>query len=126
MNQKADTMPPQDKQTGARIKLRRRELGMTQKELATAANLTTAAISQFESGVRTPSCRTLCSLSDALKVTTDWLLGRALRSYDDILADPEISTMFPGILALPKADKRALSAFYHFLKNRSETATDEE
>ena len=55
--------------------MRRRELKLTQTELAKEANLTPAAISQFESGTRKPSFKTLSSLSDALKVTTDYLLG---------------------------------------------------
>ena len=59
-----------------RIKERRDKLGMTQTQLAKAAKLTPAAISQFESGARKPAFDTLSSLADALKVTTDYLLGK--------------------------------------------------
>lgn len=126
MNQKADNTTTADTQPGARLRQRRRELGMTQRELAKVANLSPAAISQFESGVRMPAGKTLRNLSDALKTTVDWLLGRAPRNYDDILADPDIGPIFQGIMALPKRDKQSLATFYHSLKNSAEAATDDE
>ena len=104
----------------SRIKLRRRELKMTQTELANVANLTPAAISQFESGTRKPSFNTLSSLSDALKVTTDYLLGKEERRYDDLLADPKISSMFRGMMEFTEKDKDTLYEFYEFLKTKAE------
>ena len=106
----------------SRIKLRRRELKMTQTELANVANLTTAAISQFESGTRKPSFNTLSSLSDALKVTTDYLLGKEERRYDDLLADPKVSTMFKSMMEFTEKDKDTLYEFYEFLKTKAEAA----
>ena len=106
----------------SRIKLRRRELKMTQTELANVANLTPAAISQFESGTRKPSFNTLSSLSDALKVTTDYLLGKEERRYDDLLADPKISRMFRGMMEFTEKDKDTLYEFYEFLKTKAEAA----
>ncbi len=58
-----------------RIKNQRTKLRITQTELARAARLTPAAISQFESGARKPSFDALSKLAKALKVTTDYLLG---------------------------------------------------
>ena len=104
----------------SRIKLRRRELKLTQTELAKVANLTPAAISQFESGARKPSFKTLSSLSDALKVTTDYLLGKADKSYDDLLADPKISAMFKGMMEFTEKDKETLYEFYEFLKMKAD------
>ncbi|MDE0012967.1 MAG: helix-turn-helix domain-containing protein [Candidatus Poribacteria bacterium] len=106
----------------SRIKLRRRELKMTQTELANVANLTPAAISQFESGTRKPSFNTLSSLSDALKVTTDYLLGKEERRYDDLLADPKVSTMFKGMMEFTEKDKDTLYEFYEFLKTKAEAS----
>ena len=106
----------------SRIKLRRRELKMTQTELANVANLTPAAISQFESGTRKPSFNTLSSLSDALKVTTDYLLGKEERRYDDLLADPKVSAMFKGMMEFTEKDKDTLYEFYEFLKTKAEAA----
>ena len=105
----------------SRIRGRRKELRLTQTELAKSANLTPAAISQFESGARKPSFDTLSNLADALKVTTDYLLGKKQRGYDDLLADPKVNLMFRGIMGLPEKDKQTMFEFYEFLKNRNET-----
>ena len=112
----------------SRIKMRRRELKLTQTELAKEANLTPAAISQFESGTRKPSFKTLSSLSDALKVTTDYLLGKAEKSYNDLLADPKVNAMFKGMMTFTERDKETLYEFYEFLKTKAEAqaATTEE
>jgi transcriptional regulator with XRE-family HTH domain len=105
----------------SRIKMRRRELKLTQTELAKEANLTPAAISQFESGARKPSFKTLSSLSDALKVTTDYLLGKAEKSHNDLLADPKVNAMFKGMMKFTEKDKETLYEFYEFLKTKAET-----
>ena len=104
----------------SRIKMRRRELKLTQTELAKEANLTPAAISQFESGTRKPSFKTLSSLSDALKVTTDYLLGKAEKSYNDLLADPKVNAMFKGMMEFTEKDKETLYEFYEFLKTKAD------
>lgn len=102
----------------SRIKQRRRELKMTQTELAKAADLTPAAISQFESGTRKPSFNTLSSLSDALRVTTDYLLGKKDRGYDDLMADPRVSMMFRGMMEFSEDNKAHLFEFYQFLDSK--------
>ena len=102
-----------------RIKNRRLDLKMTQTQLAEKATLTPAAISQFESGARKPSFDTLSSLADALKVTTDYLLGKKEQGYDDLLADPRVSVMFRGIMELSEKDKETMFEFYEFLKSKN-------
>ena len=105
------------------IKRRRLELEMTQTQLAANASLTPAAISQFESGTRKPSFNTLSSLADALKVTTDYLLGKRKQNYDDLLADPQVGLMFRGLMGLPEKDKEIMLEFYQFLKSKSDKET---
>ncbi len=102
-----------------RIRNRRTELGITQTELARVARLTPAAISQFEAGARKPSFDALSKLATALKVTTDYLLGRKQPGYEDILADPKVSVMFRGIMELSEKDKETMLEFYEFLKSRN-------
>ena len=102
-----------------RIRTRRMKLGITQTQLAKAAKLTPAAISQFESGARKPSFDALSKLATALKVTTDYLLGRKQPSYEDILADPKVSVMFRGLMEFSEKDKETMLEFYEFLKNRN-------
>lgn len=59
---------------GKRIKLRRKELGMTQTDLGKACGVTYAAISQWEREETTPASENLFSLSRALKCVPAWLL----------------------------------------------------
>lgn len=126
MNKKSEKLNAE--KVVSRIKMRRRELKLTQTELAKEANLTPAAISQFESGTRKPSFKTLSSLSDALKVTTDYLLGKAEKNYNDLLADPKVSAMFKGMMKFTEKDKETLYEFYEFLRTKAEAqaATTEE
>ncbi len=102
-----------------RIKDRRLDLKITQTQLAERAKLTPAAISQFESGARKPSFDTLSSLADALRVTTDYLLGKKKQNYDDLLVDPRVSVMFRGIMELSEKDKETMFEFYEFLKSKN-------
>ena len=103
----------------SRIKRRRHELNLTQTGLAKAANITPAAISQFESGARKPSFDTVPNLADALKVTTDYLFGKPRSRYDDLLADPKLSVMLKGIAELPEKDRQTMFEFYQFLHERN-------
>ncbi len=126
MNKKSEKLNAE--KVVSRIKMRRRELKLTQTELAKEANLTPAAISQFESGTRKPSFKTLSSLSDALKVTTDYLLGKSEKNYSDLLADPKVSAMFKGMMKFTEKDKETLYEFYEFLRTKAEAqaaATEE-
>ena len=102
------------------IKDRRKQLAITQTELAKQSSLPPAAISQFESGTRKPSFDTLSNLADALKVTTDYLLGKRRENYDDLLADPKVSMMFKGMMELPEKDKEMMFEFYQFLRMRQD------
>lgn len=53
----------------------RRELGYTQTQLAYKANLAVSCIAMLETNKREPTAQTLISLSNALNVSTDYLLG---------------------------------------------------
>ena len=52
----------------------RKELNLTQRELANAVGVTPNAITQYESGARKPDIVTLKKLAVALHCTTDQLL----------------------------------------------------
>ena len=59
-----------------RLATARRNRDLSQDKLATKTGLQPAAISHFETGTRKPSFDNLKKLADALKVTSDYLLGR--------------------------------------------------
>lgn len=54
----------------------RTERGLTQVELAKLANLAPSCIAMIEVGKNEPTAKTLICLSQALNVSTDYLLGR--------------------------------------------------
>jgi len=57
-----------------RIKERKRQLGLNQTELAKKADITQAALSQIDNGVRTPSLLVLKKLAKALNVNIEELI----------------------------------------------------
>lgn len=61
---------------GKRIKLRRKSMGLTQKQLADLVNLSEASISRYEHGkVEDATTQKLNEFAGALQVNTAWLLG---------------------------------------------------
>ena len=62
------------KKIGARIRIKRESLGMTQQELADMVNVTRNTISRYENGETEVGVITLNNIADALSVTVLWLL----------------------------------------------------
>ena len=62
------------KRFGARLRMVRKLLGLTQAELAEKIGMSKQAITLYETGRREASYKSLVALSRALNVTTDWLL----------------------------------------------------
>ncbi|MDR3627761.1 MAG: helix-turn-helix transcriptional regulator, partial [Ignavibacteriaceae bacterium] len=65
-----------------RILKRREELGLSQTDLAKRAGLKPPTISQYESGLRSPSYEALIKLSTALNVSTDYLISGKEVDFD--------------------------------------------
>lgn len=65
--------------TGRRIAQRRKELGMTQEDLAHAINSHQKQISRYENGQNDPTGEKLVIIARVLNTTTDWLLGETDR-----------------------------------------------
>lgn len=60
----------------SRLQSARQLRGLSQSELAAKSGLQPSTVSHFENGRRSPSFDSLKVLSNALDVTTDYLLGR--------------------------------------------------
>jgi len=60
-----------------RLKMMRKQLKLTQEEVAKRAHTTIANISGYESGNQTPSSPMLFRLSNALNCSVDYLFGRS-------------------------------------------------
>ena len=64
------------KKIGNTIAQYRKEIGMTQKELADVLHISYQAVSKWESGVSLPTVEMLCEIAGALGVSTDAILMR--------------------------------------------------
>lgn len=72
---------------GDKIKLLRKESGLTQLELGDKLGLSKANISKYEANVHEPSIETLNKLSDLFNVSVDFLLGRtSVRNHTETFA----------------------------------------
>ncbi|KZN95226.1 MULTISPECIES: helix-turn-helix domain-containing protein [Aeribacillus] len=58
------------------MKFFRKEKGWTQKQLAEKLNMTRSVISKLETGVQQPSLEQLVSISEALEISIDHLVGQ--------------------------------------------------
>ncbi|MBQ9994471.1 MAG: helix-turn-helix transcriptional regulator [Clostridia bacterium] len=70
---------------GERVKGKRRELGMTQEELADKCDVSTSYIGHIERGSTSMSVNTLLLLSRTLNVSTDYLLYDSFSDDDQML-----------------------------------------
>ena len=64
------------KLVGTRIRNRRKNLGLTQSQLAAQADTTEDAISDYKRGERRMSLEMAVKLASILECDTDWLAGR--------------------------------------------------
>jgi transcriptional regulator with XRE-family HTH domain len=61
---------------GDRILNLRKELNLSQKELAEKVGITEASLSRYENDLREPKAEIITRLSNALNCSTDYLLGK--------------------------------------------------
>ena len=89
-----DILPEKDraliKAIGKRVALRRRELKLTQEQLAERANLSQQYIASLECGIRGLGAESIIKLSRALQVSADYLLfgienSEEFRRFDDMI-----------------------------------------
>ena len=68
--------PVTDSETiGERIKKARKEMKLTQRQLAEILGVSGAMVAQYETGARKPKYETVAKFADALGFSTAWLLG---------------------------------------------------
>ena len=70
---------------GQRIKLRRKQLGLTQKELGYKVNLTEFNVSKYEREATKPDVETLYRIAEALDCSIDYLLGKTDNKENSIV-----------------------------------------
>lgn len=62
---------------GQKLKYHRKKLGLLQKDLAKMVNVSPQVVSNWERGYTHPDYTDVTKLSDALDVSTDYLLGKS-------------------------------------------------
>lgn len=67
-----------------RVNVLMNELKLSQKELAAKVGVTESAMSYYVKGVRTPRSDVLTRMAKALNTTTDYLLGTAPKSSNEL------------------------------------------
>ena len=98
-----------------RLKSARELRGLSQTQLAGEAGLPPSSVSHFEAGARKPSFDNLKRLAGALKVTTDFLLGRS----DTPDASGETGRLHRDQHKLSSEDMKLAEQFVDMLLKRS-------
>jgi transcriptional regulator with XRE-family HTH domain len=115
-----DTDPapnPVDRHVGLRIRLRRRELGLSQERLADAIGLTFQQVQKYERAANRVSASKLWEMSRALSApvsyfygglddTADLLPGVARNEVQEFLMTPEGLELASSFLKIPRGQVR--------------------
>lgn len=108
-----------DSSIGTRIRQARERLGFNQAKLASEAEITPAAVSQIESGERTPSTPILKKIASVLRVSSDFLLGATDETeLQDLLQDQNLQKFFRGYKDLGPKDQELIQQQIEFLKSQ--------
>lgn len=84
------------KEMGARIYSRRKQLRMTQEELAEAANVTPQTISTAELGKKALRPENIVGICMALDISTDYLLSGTITGDDIAILSAKVSQLSPS------------------------------
>lgn len=97
------------KNFGTRLKIARKNLKKTQKDLALELGVEQSSISNYEKNVRFPPAATLIEISNRLEVSVDYLLGKS--NPDESISKPETSAEVSGSILptdLPQGSEAAI------------------
>ncbi len=87
-----------------KLKIIRKEMGLTQKELANSLNVSQQTYSDYENGKTEPDIDTIIKMAEMLQISIDYLVGRS----DDLgaVTHVPISSQFSA------EDREVLSLFH--------------
>lgn len=91
---------------GGRIAALRKELGLTQVQLAETLGISQQMVASYEVGRRRIPVSMLPSLAQALKVQTDELLGNETKTRTKRGPPPKLQQQVERLAQLPKAQQR--------------------
>jgi len=101
---------------GKRIKAKREELGIKQKEFAERVGVSASAINQFEGGAKKPSPDVLTRIAEELGVSTDYLLGAS--EEKNLFFSESVAAAFRDFKNLSPADRKIILSNIEFLKSK--------
>lgn len=101
------------KEMGERITQCRKKLGFTQEALAEKADLTTQAISLFESGKRAMRPDSLLKLASALNTSTDYLLTGVIVDKDKLILSEKLNKLTPRQVKIIESIVDECITLYH-------------
>lgn len=103
------------------IKRARMEKGLSVKEVAALVGVSSSAVSQWESGAKSPRSDKIFALADALGVSADYVLGEKENDPVHIDMDRVDNALLKEIQDITPAERKQLLAFIAGLKaNRAE------
>lgn len=88
-------------------------MGLTQEQLAEKCELTTQAVSYFESGKRSMRAENLKKLATGLGVSTDYLLTGDIISKDKLLLSEKLDKLSPKEIRIIENIIDECIALYH-------------
>ena len=98
---------------GARLRTRRRQLGMSQTELAEVLGVSFQQVQKYERGANRVAASTLLAAAQALSTTVGWLLGEEASGREDdedvfrALARPGALEILQAFNTIPSAHARS-------------------
>ena len=105
---------------GKKLAILRKELKLSQSDIAKQLKTSVSVISRYEREEMTPSIDTALKLANILKTTVGYLLGES--EYDNFLKDPEMGKRLKEIKDFDDKEKEqvffTLDAVIREIKNR--------
>lgn len=96
-------------ETGARIKARRKELGLNQDAVASSVGVSKGAVSQWEAGSVQVLGKNLVKLAAALSTTPEWLMSGGEQSVQLQVDAARLARALELLDSLPKVQLQKLS-----------------
>lgn len=114
-----------DMQIGERIRMRRKELHITQTQIQKETGISSGNLSGIESGKSLPSATALVCLSEILNCSIDWILtGVSPKSENSYLTNVE-NELLNGFRELSKEDQEEFLGILYLKLSKSQKVRKE-
>ena len=100
-------------EVGKRVMERRKQLGLTQEQLAERSEVTTQFVSYAESGKRAMRAENLMRIAAALEVSTDYILTGDIIDKDKLLLSEKLDKLTPAEVRLVEGIIDECIELYH-------------